>query len=522
MEHRETRLGPLSRRGFLGALGVSALGSLALRDGAAQPGVPRRPNIVVLLADDLGYGELGCYGGAEIPTPHIDSLAANGVRFTDSYVSCPLCSPTRAGLMTGRYQQRFGHEHNPGPEQTADAGFGLAEDEVTLAERLRPLGYATGMVGKWHLGYREGSRPNDRGFDEFYGFLGGAHEYLAKGQAGLEGIVRDGEPVEETEYLTDALGREACAFIERHRGDPFLLYLPFNAVHTPLQSPDPYLERFAGVADPKRRTFCAMLSAMDDNVGRVLATLRGAGLEEETLIFFWSDNGGPTPATTCRNTPLRGTKATMWEGGIRVPAMVQWKGHIAPSVVEHPVISLDIHPTAVAATGAPVDPTWALDGVSLLRWLDGSAPDSVPHRTLCWRMGDKHAIRDGHWKLLTEPGAATDALFDLSTDIGETRDLAAEQPERVESLSAAWAAWSEEMADPKWGERATRPAAGARQTFEQRFGQLDADGDGAISREESGKLPRIGRRFDELDANGDGKVTKDEARGKLGGFARGR
>ena len=264
-----------------------------------------------------------------IPTPRIRSIAASGVAFSNGYVTCPVCSPTRAGLMTGRYQQRFGHEFNPGPPGQADELFGLALDQVTLADRLKKLGYATGMVGKWHLGYKPQFHPLQRGFDEFFGFLGGAHSYVNSAADPANLILRGTTPVEEPDYLTDAFGREAVAYIDRHKQQPFFLYLTFNAVHAPLQSAKRYEDGFANVKDDRRRTFTGMLTALDDNVGKVLDKLDQERLADNTLIFFISDNGGPTPRTTSGNAPLRGYKAQVWEGGIRLPYMVQWKAQAA-------------------------------------------------------------------------------------------------------------------------------------------------------------------------------------------------
>ncbi|NJL30675.1 MAG: sulfatase-like hydrolase/transferase [Phycisphaerales bacterium] len=304
------------------------------------------------MADDLGYAELGSQGCMDIPTPNIDSIARSGVRFTQAYVTCAVCAPSRAGLLTGRYQQRFGFETNPGPEAFADDKFGLPLTEITLAERLRTLGYATGMVGKWHLGYKPELTPTKRGFDEFFGFLSGAHNY----QSGVRRseILRNMETVHEQQYLTDAFGREAVQFIHRHKEQPFFLYLPFNAVHAPMGAPDKYRDRTASITDANRRTYAGMTIAMDNAVGQVLDTLRNEKLEENTLIFFISDNGGPTHQTTSSNSPLRGYKSQLWEGGIRVPFLIQWKGQIpAGKVYDDPVISLDIVPTVMAATGNP-------------------------------------------------------------------------------------------------------------------------------------------------------------------------
>ncbi|MSR58932.1 MAG: sulfatase [Planctomycetaceae bacterium] len=427
----------------------------------------RRPNIVVIIGDDLGYGELGCYGGKEIPTPHLDSIANNGVRLTSGYVSCPVCSPTRAGFMTGRYQQRFGHEFNPGPAPQPVDNFGLARDEATLAERLKEAGYATGMVGKWHLGFRAGFRPTERGFDEFFGFLGGANPYRTEQG---DSILRGTEIVHEAQYLTDAFAREAVAFIDRHQSEPFFLYLPFNAVHAPLQAAERYRARFGALDGETRQTFATMLTAMDDAVGAVLSKLRATGVEEQTLIVFFSDNGGPTPRTTSRNDPLRGTKATTWEGGIRVPFLVQWKGRLpAGRVDDRPVIALDIHPTALAAAGVVANPEKPLDGVNLLPYLADERA-GLPHEALYWRFGNQSAIRMGDWKMTKaagggagprdrgeRPGIADGQLFNVSTDLGETTDLSDRYPDKAKELSAAWDLWNSDLVAPRWNESGTAP-----------------------------------------------------------------
>lgn len=429
----------LSRRAFLGSLAAARLAF----------GLARKPNVIVIVSDDHGYNEIGLQGG-DIPTPNIDSIGKNGVRFSNGYVSCPVCSPTRAGIMTGRYQQRFGHEFNPGPPAQAQENFGLPLTEKTFANHMKELGYATGMVGKWHLGYKPEYHPMKRGFDEYFGFLGGAHSYIDSQADNANSILKGTEPVEEKEYLTDAFTREATAFVDRHRGEPFFLYLAFNAVHAPLQGAEKYLDRFANMADQKRRTFAAMLSALDDGVGKVLAKIREHKLEGDTLILFVGDNGGPTPQTTSRNNPLRGYKAQAWEGGIRVPFLAQWPGKLPKGkIYENPVIALDFLPTAVAAGGGK--PPSGLDGVDLLPYVTGKN-NAAPHDALYWRFGLQRAIRKGDWKLVQ---AATDSweLYNLREDISESKNLASSQPERAKELLAAYEAWNSQLAEPRWNNR---------------------------------------------------------------------
>jgi arylsulfatase A-like enzyme len=431
---------------------------------AAQPArqAKRPPNILILLADDLGYADIGANGCKDVATPNIDSLAKNGVRLTSGYVSGPYCSPTRAGLLTGRYQQRFGHEFNPGPIQNADPDFGLPLTETTMADRLKANGYATALVGKWHLGFEAKFHPQRRGFDEFFGFLGGAHSYL-QNQANRNAIVRGTEPIKEVTYTTDMFGDEAVLFIERNKGTPWFLYLAFNADHAPMEATDKYLARVEHIQDPLRRTFAAMHTALDDNIGKVLAALKKHGLENDTLVVFLSDNGGPTPFNASRNDPLRGFKAQTWEGGVRVPFIVQWKGTLpAGKVYAQPAMQIDILPTALAAMGVQAKPEWKLDGVNLLPYLTGTN-SGRPHDALYWRFGEQMAIRQGDWKLVkapeagvaiierSSPGSAAGAhLYNLATDIGEQNNLAAKEPERVRQLATAWEKWNAQLEEPRW------------------------------------------------------------------------
>jgi arylsulfatase A-like enzyme len=439
-------IGLALRGGSLPAVLLAAAPCLA----AAADDQPKRPNILVIVGDDMGYADIGVHGCKDIPTLHIDSLAKNGIRCTSGYVSGPYCSPTRAGLLTGRYQQRFGHEFNPGRDPTGDVGLPLSEK--TLADRLKAAGYATGIVGKWHLGLERKFHPLSRGFDEYYGFLGGARSYFPLAGGGNAGatMLRGFGPVEEKDpYTTDAFGREAAAFIERHAKEPWFLYLCFNAVHGPMHATEKYLARFPGVEDPKRRTYCAMMSAMDDAIGQVLQTLDRHALAERTLIFFVSDNGGPQPVNASSNAPLRGNKATTWEGGIRVPYLVQWKGRLpAGRTYDQPVIQLDIAPTALAAAGAASDDA-KFDGVNLLPYLEGKN-QSPPHEALYWRFGPQMAIRAGNYKLVKATGIEQPALYDLAADIGETKDLSAEMPDIVKDLTARYDAWNKTLVEPRW------------------------------------------------------------------------
>jgi arylsulfatase A-like enzyme len=417
----------------------------------AAPAHAARPNILIIVGDDMGYADIGVHGCKDIPTPHIDSIAKNGVRCTSGYVSGPYCSPTRAGLMTGRYQNRFGHEFNPGPIAGEDVG--LPVTETTLADRLQAAGYKTGMVGKWHLGYTEKYHPVNRGFQEFYGFLGGARSFFPiEGNVPAGGrMYRNLEVLPESDpYTTDTFAREATAFIDRHVKDEWFLYLTFNAVHTPMHATDKYLARFKDVADENRRTYCAMMSAMDDAIGTVLKRLDESKLTENTLIFFVSDNGGP-PVNSSSNGVLRGHKAQTWEGGIRVPYLVQWKGRIpAGKTYDNPVIQLDFAPTALAAAGVEAKDA-KFDGVNLLPHLEGKVT-TPPHDTLYWRFGDQMAVRHGNLKLVQGRGAASRMLFDLAADISEQKDLSAERPEVVKELTAKYDEWNKTLEQPRWGQ----------------------------------------------------------------------
>ena len=427
----------------------------------------QRPNIVIIVADDVGYADFGFQGSTDIPTPNIDRLARAGVRFTNAYVSGPYCSPTRAGLLTGLYPQRFGHEFNPA--LTAEGvPPGLPLEQRTIADRLREHGYRTALFGKWHLGSRPEFHPMERGFDEFYGFLGGAHSYFATPDTGMMPILDGKRAVTDSLYLTESITNRAVDFIKRNAAQPFLLYLAYNAAHTPMHATPQHLERLAQIPEGPRRTYAAMIAAMDDGIGRTLDALREQGLNERTIVFFFSDNGGPTMQGTSvnasSNAPLRGSKRQTWEGGIRVPFAIRWTGKLpADQVATYPIIQLDVLPTAFAAAEIAVQPEWKLDGVNLLPYLAGTAT-GTPHDALFWRLGEHMAVRKGEWKLVFSPdGPLRDVdhnvprdlsgaqLFNLERDIGESNNLAATETDKVKELAALWLAWNAQLVKPLWG-----------------------------------------------------------------------
>ena len=436
-----------TRREFVGAL-------------LAQNSAPR-PNVILIVADDLGYGELGCQGNPDVPTPHIDSLATNGVRFTNGYVTAPFCCPSRAGLMSGRYQTRFGHELNVVGKRNLDPEVGLPLSETTMAEALRAASYRTACVGKWHLGTAAKFHPQRRGFDEFFGFLQEGHFFAPPPYRGLTTRLRVNEPpyddnnplmrgtevIEEKGYLTNAFSREACAFIDRNARQPFFLYLPYNAVHSPMQARVEELRKHQGLMDEQRRVFAAMLADVDSGVRRVLETLRRHGIERNTIVIFLSDNGGPTAELTSSNKPLRGGKGQLFEGGIRVPFLIQWKGRIRGGrTLDAPVSALDLFPTVCAAAGAGL-PKTKLDGVNLLPSLAESA--TIPQRDLFWRYGANLALRRADLKIVKQ-GEEVWRLYDLARDLGETTDLSASRAREFMEMRRAADEWNAQMAPPLW------------------------------------------------------------------------
>ena len=400
-----------------------------------------RPNIVLIVSDDQGYGDSSCYDHPkEVSTPNIDRLASEGVRMTNGYASAYVCAPTRAGLLTGRYQQRFGF-YAPG-----DSRIGLPLSEVTLADMLRKQGYTTTVIGKWHVGIEPEYHPLKRGFDEFYGFLGhGAHDYFdLKITSEYNSIYRNEKPINDTGYLTDNLARESVSFIERHKKQPFFLYLPFNAVHWPLQALQKYIKLF-NTGDKNRDIYLAMLKSMDEAIGKVLDALKRTGTDDNTLIIFFSDNGG-AKKNFANNGALRDFKQSVYEGGIRVPFIVRWPGKLPKGTVcDVPVISPDAMPTICAAAGAALPDDRVYDGRNMLPTLRGRMKGPL-HKALFWDDGVKQwAVREGKWKLLFNREGSLE-LYDLKADISEKNNLVKQRPEIVKRLQQTYTDWKNQMA----------------------------------------------------------------------------
>ncbi len=405
----------------------------------------RQPNVIVVLADDMGYGDLGCQGTVDdVRTPHIDTLAANGVRFTQGYVTAPQCGPSRAAILSGRYQNRFGFESNEWAYNP-----GIPRSIPMISNYVKDLGYTTGYIGKWGVTSKRHSYPPKRGFDESYWVQDGNIYFPDTPSKYNTQMKRGMDPITMKEYSTDAFGREAIEFIQRHKEDPFFLFISYITPHEPMEAKEEDLKRFAHIKDELRRTTLAMIACMDDNVGRMLDVLKEEKLEKNTLIFFLSDNGG-YPDNGSLNAPYSGGKSQMLEGGIHVPFIMQWKGTLpAAKVYEEPVISLDILPTTLAAAGGEIRPEWQFDGVNLLPFILGKE-EGAPHEALFWRYNawssrpelDGWAIREGDWMLVRNGWAQTSpALYNLAQDPKQKYDHSKTQPERFSNLLKKWNAW---------------------------------------------------------------------------------
>ena len=417
-----------------------------------------RPNFIIILADDLGYGDLGYTGSTQIKTPHIDQLAESGVVFTNGYVTGPVCSPSRAGLLTGRHNCEFGFYTNPDlpPDQQLQIDreySGLPVNEVTLADRLGQLGYINGLIGKWHLGRLPQFHPLKRGFHEFWGYVNGGHDYYITVPRS-ETKIRYRWPIEcnykqqgGLTYLTDDKGNECVDFIKRHREEAFFLFASFNAPHIPLQAPEADKALYSFVQDERRRTYCAMVHRLDVNVGRIVEELKKQNLYENTVIVFLSDNGGYLNNNVSINAPFRGQKGTLFEGGVHVPFIISYpEEYKAGTVYEKPVSALDILPTFVAFAGGEDREDENIHGVDLTPFIKGKNKQR-PHESLMWNIQGVSAIRMGDMKLVNMPDKFP-MLFDLSEDISEQNDIADREREMANMILEKLGYWNMSCPEP--------------------------------------------------------------------------
>ncbi len=411
----------------------------------------RKPNLVIIMADDLGYGELSCYGNNNYKTPHLDALARAGVRFTDYHSNGAVCSPTRAALLTGRYQQRAGVGGVIYAGFDQNRNHGLHQSETTFAEPLGGAGYQNGCFGKWHLGYEKKFNPVHHGFNRFRGYVSGNIDYQSHfDRVGVYDWWEGLEHIREKGYSTHLITRHAVKFIEEHRDRPFCLYVPHEAPHTPFQGPGDPGFRVKGKVVPekraaafKKRAYREMVQEMDKGVGEIVAALKRLGLEKNTVVFFVSDNGATSFGS---NGSLRGNKGQLWEGGHRVPAIASWPGRIAAgSACDDLSIGMDIFPTLLELAGVNAPESLRLDGRSLVPSLFGKKPSG--QRKLYWSAGRQQAMRDGPWKYVRElKGQKAAALYNLSSDQGEKNNLAGKDPARLASMRKDYAAWRKDVA----------------------------------------------------------------------------
>jgi len=434
----------------------SILAAAVVVAGVAVANAKQKPNVLIILSDDHGWGDVGFNGCTDIPTPNLDKLAGSGVSFQSGYASHPYCSPSRAGLLTGRYQQHFGHESNI-PEGEGCEDFGLPLDQLMLSELLSSNGYHTCAIGKWHLGDSEKFWPTSRGFEDWYGFSGGSRDYfdLKNSRADHRIIRRDGVPVpfDEISYLTDDFSQAAVDYIDEYAKDekPFFMYLAYNAPHAPNQATMAYLDKMQHQEEGQRAVYGAMVTGMDAGIGKVVEKLKATGQYENTLIFFYSDNGGA--ANGASNHPLRGHKGMVFEGGIRVPFLVSWPAVIkGGSRYQNPISALDIYPTVLAAAGLKYTGKEALDGVDLIPYLQGDKQKERPNETMFWRTSEglSYAVRKGDYKLVKSGYKDKTFLFNLADDPFEMHDLSAEQPQKLAELEKLYQQWNSHNEPMKW------------------------------------------------------------------------
>lgn len=410
-----------------------------------------KPNFILIVADDLGFADLSFNGSKQINTPHIDRLASEGITFTEGYVSSAVCSPSRAGLLTGINQVSFGHDNNLAENQPGfDPEFkGLPLSQKTLADLLKPLGYTSGLIGKWHLGNEPQFHPLKRGFDEFWGYTGGGHDYFISEPDGkgykspIECNYKTPSPIT---YITDDKGDECVEFIKRHKNDPFFLFASFNAPHAPMQATEDDLALYKHIRDEKRRTYAAMVHRLDINVGKIMQAVAYHGLRENTLIVFISDNGGPVDSNASINAPYNGQKGILLEGGIHVPFVMNWPGNLpAGKTYKDPVTSLDIAPTFIELAGGnnnDID----FDGVNIIPYVMNEKA-GIPHETLMWRFTISAAVREGEWKLIRLPDRLP-MLYHLPTDISEQENVALQNLEMTEKLMKKLGDWDVSLPHP--------------------------------------------------------------------------
>lgn len=403
-----------------------------------------KPNFIIILADDLGYGDLGYTGSSQIKTPHIDALAKDGMVFTEGYVSAPVCGPSRAGLMTGKNQVNFGFDNNPIVDlpQFDENFVGLPIEEKTIAERLTDLGYVNGLIGKWHLGEVEKYHPTNRGFQEFWGYLAGGHNYFPEPTNNSKysrPIISNYKNPQPITYITDDKGDECVDFIKRHKNDPFFLYASFNAPHAPMQATKEDLKLYKHIKDVKRRTYAGMVHRLDVNVGRIMSELKKQEIYENTVVVFLSDNGGPCTNNASINAPFNGQKGILLEGGIRVPFIISHPKKLNSGVYNKTITALDLAPTFVALAGGTIDKKDKLDGVNIYPYITKEL-DNSPHETLMWRFTISAGIRKGNWKLVRLPDRLP-LLFNIDKDPSELNNVASENWELVESMLKELGDW---------------------------------------------------------------------------------